>query len=104
MPLPDNVNTVDRFQRATLLPGPVVVRQAVYVHRIPDGRRAHQAGCDVFEWLTSPSVSWVELTMKLGDDSSRREINPYDSTLVGDVTSRFQPQREPFQSREYAVN
>jgi choloylglycine hydrolase len=50
-------------------------------------------------------VIWVELDdLKLGDDSQPLEINPYDSTLVGDVTARFQPQREPFQGREYAVS
>ena len=48
---------------------------------------------------------WVEVDdLKLGDDTQPLEINPYDSTLVGDMTSRFQSQRVPFQSREYAVN
>ena len=60
---------------------------------------------DFFELSTSPNMIWVEVDdLKLGDDSQPLEINPYDSTLVGDMTSRFQPQRVPFQSREYAVN
>jgi penicillin V acylase-like amidase (Ntn superfamily) len=58
-----------------------------------------------FELSTSPNVSWVEFDdLKLGDDSQPLEINPYDSRRWADVTARFQPQRVPSQSREYAVN
>jgi hypothetical protein len=75
MPLPGNVNAVDRFQCATY------AEFGVYNN----------------EYRTVDDL-------KLGDDSQPQEIDPYDSISVGDVTARFQPQRMPFQSREYAVN
>ena len=45
----------------------------------------------LLELSTSPNVIWVEFDdLKLGDDSQPLGINPYDSTLVGDVTARLQ--------------
>ena len=127
MPLPGNVNAVDRFQRAAyyaaLLPEPADVRQAVAglmaIMRnvsVPFGAPYTEFGVynteyrtvvDLtnrlyfFELSTSPNVIWVEFDeLKLGDDSQPLEINPYDTTLIGDVTARFQPER----SRSKAVD
>ncbi len=48
-----------------------------------------------FELSTSPNVIWIDFdALKLDDQPM--EINPYDTTLVGDVTARFQPQPVPF--------
>jgi len=48
-----------------------------------------------FELSTSPSVIWIDFNaMKLTDEPL--EINPYDATLMGDVTSRFEPQKVAF--------
>ena len=67
MPLPGNVNAVDRFQRAAyytaLLPTPVSHRQAV---------------ASVMEGAPSTAV------------------DPYDESLAGDVTDRFAPQDVQF--------
>jgi choloylglycine hydrolase len=40
-------------------------------------------------------VIWIDFGgLKLTDEPL--EINPYDTTLVGDVTSRFEPQKVAF--------
>jgi penicillin V acylase-like amidase (Ntn superfamily) len=121
MPLPGNVNPVDRFQRATyyaaLLPESADTRQAVAsvmaIMRnvsVPFGAPYQDFGVynteyrtviDLsskwyfFELSTSPNVIWIDFdALKLDDQPL--EINPYDTTLVGDVTSRLQPQPVPF--------
>jgi choloylglycine hydrolase len=123
MPLPGNVNAVDRFQRAAyyaaLLPEPTDVRQAVAglmaIMRnvsVPFGAPYAEFGVynteyrtvsDLagkhyfFELSTSPSVIWVEFDkLPLQDGSDPLEINPYDQSLVGNVTDRFQPQPVAF--------
>jgi penicillin V acylase-like amidase (Ntn superfamily) len=121
MPLPGNVNPVDRFQRATyyaaLLPESADTRQAVAsvmaIMRnvsVPFGapyadfgvyNTEYRTVIDLteklyfFELSTSPNVIWIDFdALKLDDQPL--EINPYDTTLVGDVTARFQPQPVPF--------
>ena len=121
MPLPGNVNPVDRFQRAAyysaLLPEPADTRQAVAsvmaIMRnvsVPFGAPYAEFGVYnteyrtvielteklyFFELSTSPNVIWINFdALKLDDQPM--EINPYDTTLVGDVTARFQPQPVPF--------
>jgi penicillin V acylase-like amidase (Ntn superfamily) len=123
MALPGNVNAIDRFQRATyyaeLLPDPGDVRQAVAglmaIMRnvsVPFGAPYAEFGVynteyrtviDLtdkqyfFELSTSPNVIWVEFDgLELSERSAPLQINPYDSTLVGDVTDRFQPQQVAF--------
>ena len=120
-PLPGNVNPRDRFQRAAyysaLLTPPVDRRQAVAsvmaIMRnvsVPFGAPYHDFGVynteyrtviDLteklyfFELSTSPNVIWIDFdALKL--DGQPLEINPYDTTLVGDVTNRLQPQQVPF--------
>ena len=121
MKLPGNVNPVDRFQRATyyaaLLPESADTRQAVAsvmaIMRnvsVPFGapyadfgvyNTEYRTVIDLtekmyfFELSTSPNVIWIDFgDLKLDDQPL--EINPYDTTLVGDVTARFQPQPVPF--------
>jgi penicillin V acylase-like amidase (Ntn superfamily) len=121
MTLPGNVNPVDRFQRATyyaaLLPESADTRQAVAsvmaIMRnvsVPFGapyadfgvyNTEYRTVIDLteklyfFELSTSPNVIWIDFdALKLDDQPL--EINPYDTTLVGDVTARFQPQPVPF--------
>ncbi|MGZ8747196.1 MAG: linear amide C-N hydrolase [Mycobacterium sp.] len=120
MPLPGNVNPVDRFRAtyyAELLPESADTRQAVAsvmaIMRnvsVPFGAPYQDFGVynteyrtviDLteklyfFELSTSPNVIWIDFdALKLDDQPL--EINPYDTTLVGDVTSRFQPQQVPF--------
>jgi penicillin V acylase-like amidase (Ntn superfamily) len=122
MPLPGNVNAVDRYQRAAyyaaLLPDPADVRQAVAglmaVMRnvsVPFGAPYAEFGVYnteyrtvvdltgkqyVFELSTSPNVIWVEFAGLDLSGSEPLQINPYDATLVGDVTARFVPQAVPF--------
>jgi choloylglycine hydrolase len=123
MPLPGNVNAVDRFQRAAyyaaLLPAPVDVRQAVAglmaIMRnvsVPFGAPYAEFGVynteyrtvmDLtdkvyfFELSTSPSVLWVEFDkLPLDGEWGPLQINPYDQALVGNVTDRFQPQSVAF--------
>lgn len=120
-PLPGNVNPRDRFQRAAyysaLLMPPADRRQAVAsvmaIMRnvsVPFGAPYKDFGVynteyrtvvDLteklyfFELSTSPNVIWIDFdALKLDDQPL--EINPYDTTLVGDVTSRFQAQPVPF--------
>jgi choloylglycine hydrolase len=49
-----------------------------------------------FELSTSPNVIWVEFAGLDLSASEPLQINPYDPTLVGDVTARFAPQAVPF--------
>jgi choloylglycine hydrolase len=116
MPLPGNVNPVDRFQRAAyyaaLMPEPTGQRQAVAsvlaVMRnvsVPFGAPYGEFGvynteyrtvCDttnllyVFELTTSPSTIWVHLSgLDLRDGAPTLAVDPYDESLAGDVTGRF---------------
>lgn len=117
MPLPGNVNPVDRFQRAAyysaLLPVPDTQRQAVAnvmaIMRnvsVPFGAPYRDFGVynteyrtvtDLthrmyfFELTTSPSTIWVEFdALALADEPLA--IDPYDESLSGNVTGRFAPQ------------
>jgi choloylglycine hydrolase len=123
MPLPGNVNAVDRFQRAAyysaLMPKPETERQAVAsvmaVMRnvsVPFGAPYGEFGVynteyrtvtDLtnlryfFELTTSPNVIWVDFgTLDLPDGADPQAIDPYDETLIGNVTSRFAPRPLPF--------
>jgi penicillin V acylase-like amidase (Ntn superfamily) len=122
MPLPGNVNAIDRFQRAAyytaLLPDPADVQQAaagvMAIMRnvsVPFGAPYAEFGVynteyrtvvDLtgkqyfFELSTSPNVIWVEFAGLDLSASEPLQINPYDPTLVGDVTARFAPQAVPF--------
>ena len=123
MPLPGNVNAVDRFQRAAyysaLMPKPETERQAVAsvmaVMRnvsVPFGAPYGEFGVynteyrtvtDLtnlryfFELTTSPNVIWVDFgTLDLPDGIDPQAIDPYDETLIGNVTSRFAPRPLPF--------
>jgi len=118
MPLPGNVNAIDRFQRAAyyaaLLPKPVSQRQAVAsvmaIMRnvsVPFGAPYKDFGIydteyrtvtDLtnrmyfFELTTSPNVIWVNLSgLDFNEGAPVVAVDPYDETLVGDVTSRFAP-------------
>lgn len=123
MPLPGNVNAVDRFQRAAyyraLLPEPESERAAVAAVlaimrnvSVPFGAPYHDFGIynteyrtvtDLtdrryfFELTTSPNVIWVELDrLNLAAGAPTVAIDPYDYTLVGDVTDRFTAREMPF--------
>lgn len=123
MPLPGNVNPVDRFQRAAyyaaLLPEPANIRQAVAgvmaVMRnvsVPFGAPYGEFGVynteyrtvtDVtnrlyfFELSTSPSTIWVEFDkLHLSDGGRPLAVDPYDDTLSGNVTERFAPRQLAF--------
>ena len=116
MPLPGNVNAVDRFQRAAyysaLLPAPVSQRQAVAgvmaIMRnvsVPFGapygdfgvyNTEYRTVTDLtnrmyfFELTTSPNVIWISMPeLNLAPGSPAVAIDPYDESLVGDVTDRF---------------
>jgi penicillin V acylase-like amidase (Ntn superfamily) len=123
MPLPGNVNAVDRFQRAAyysaLLPKPVSERQAVAgvmaIMRnvsVPFGapyadfgvyNTEYRTVCDLthrtyfFELTTSPSTIWVRMdALDLSEGAQTRAIDPYDASLTGDVTSQFAPREIGF--------
>jgi choloylglycine hydrolase len=116
MPLPGNVNAVDRFQRAAyfsaLLPEPTSQRQSVAsvlaVMRnvsVPFGAPYEDFGvynteyrtvCDttnrlyVFELTTSPSTIWVRMSgLDFSEGAPTLAVDPYDDSLAGDVTDRF---------------
>lgn len=118
MPLPGNVNPVDRFQRAAyyaaLLPTPSSQREAVAsvlaIMRnvsVPFGapygdfgvyNTEYRTVADLthrvyfFELTTSPNVIWVQLNrLALAPGSPVLAVDPYDETLTGDVTDRFRP-------------
>ena len=123
MPLPGNVNPVDRFQRAAyysaLLPTPHSEREAVAAVlaimrnvSVPFGAPYHDFGIynteyrtvtDVtnrryfFELTTSPNVFWIDVDrLELAPGAPTTAIDPYDYTLIGDVTDRFTPREFPF--------
>jgi penicillin V acylase-like amidase (Ntn superfamily) len=123
MPLPGNVNPVDRFQRAAyflaLLPDAQTTRQAVAAVMaimrnvsVPFGAPYGDFGIynteyrtitDLtrrtyfFELTTSPNVIWTELDgLDLTDGADPQAIDPYDESLIGDVTSRFAPRQIAF--------
>jgi choloylglycine hydrolase len=121
MPLPGNVNPVDRFQRAAyysaLLPKPGSQREAIAsvmaIMRnvsVPFGAPYKDFGVynteyrtvtDVtnrmyfFELTTSPNVIWIEMD-RLKLDAGPIAVNPYDESLVGDVTDHFAAHDLPF--------
>jgi choloylglycine hydrolase len=123
MPLPGNVNAIDRFQRAAyysaLLPKPDSERAAVAgvmaIMRnvsVPFGapyadfgvyNTEYRTVTDVtnkmyyFELTISPNVIWVDMSrLALEPGSLPLVIDPYDDSLVGDVTERFAPQEMAF--------
>jgi penicillin V acylase-like amidase (Ntn superfamily) len=123
MPLPGNVNPVDRFQRAAyflaLLPEAQTTRQAVAAVMaimrnvsVPFGapygdfgiyNTEYRTVTDLtrrtyfFELTTSPNVIWIELDgLDLTDGADPQAIDPYDESLIGDVTSRFAPRQIAF--------
>lgn len=123
MPLPGNVNAIDRFQRAAyycaLLPKPDSERAAVAgvmaIMRnvsVPFGapyadfgvyNTEYRTVTDVtnkmyyFELTISPNVIWVDMTrLALDPGSLPLVIDPHDDSLVGDVTERFMPQQMTF--------
>lgn len=123
MPLPGNVNAVDRFQRAAyysaLLPEPKSQREAVAgviaIMRnvsVPFGAPYAEFGVynteyrtvtDLtnrmyfFELTTSPNLIWVNFDgLKLGDTKTPLVVDPFDDTLIGDITDRFTPREMPF--------
>ena len=123
MPLPGNVNAVDRFQRAAyysaLLPTPNSQREAVAsvmaIMRnvsVPFGAPYAEFGVynteyrtvtDLtnrmyfFELTTSANVIWVQMDLlDLAEGAPTLAVDPYDETLVGDVTDRFEPREMPF--------
>ena len=123
MPLPGNVNAVDRFQRAAyysaLLPEPKSEREAVAgvlaVMRnvsVPFGAPYDDFGiynteyrtvCDLtnmayyFELTTSPNVIWAQLAeLELPEGSTPLVVDPYDYSMIGDVTARFEPRAVGF--------
>jgi penicillin V acylase-like amidase (Ntn superfamily) len=116
MPLPGNVNAVDRFQRAayfsSLLPEPTGERQSVAIVlavmrnvSVPFGapygdfgvyNTEYRTVCDttnllyVFELTTSPSTIWVRMSgLDLSDGAPTLAVDPYDDSLSDDVTGRF---------------
>lgn len=121
MPLPGNVNPIDRFQRAAyysaLLPEPTSQREAVagimaIMRNVSVPFGAPYAGFGIynteyrtvidltnrmyfFELTTSPNVIWIDMD-RLALDNTPIAINPYGESLVGDVTDRFKPHDLPF--------
>ena len=116
LPLPGNVNPVDRFQRAAyfraLLPEPADERAAVAgvlaIARnvsVPFGAPYGEFGIYnteyrtvgnltdrryFFELATAPSVIWVDFAkLDLSAGTTVRALDPYDVTLAGDVTARL---------------
>lgn len=124
MPLPGNVNPIDRFQRAAyylaLLPEPASEREAVAslmsVMRntsVPFGAPYKDFGIYnteyrtvanltdrryYFELTTSPNVMWAELDrFDLAPGAPVRRLNPDNINLAGDVSARFRKRsKAPF--------
>lgn len=123
MPLPGNVNPVDRFARATyyleMLPDPGNEREAVAsvlsIMRnvsVPFGAPYKDTGvynteyrtvADItnrryfFELSTLPNVIWTELDRHdLAEGSGVRSLDPDDLSLTGDVSDRFTPTPAPY--------
>lgn len=118
LPIPGNVNAVDRFQRAAyytaLLPKPKDDREAVAslmsVMRnasVPFGapygdfgvyNTEYRTMVDLtnrryfFELSTSPSLIWTDLdSFDLSIGAPLMLLDPYDTTLSGDVTAHYAP-------------
>lgn len=123
MPLPGNVNPIDRFQRATyfgmLLPKPANEREAaasiLSVARnvsVPFGAPYQDFGTYnteyrtalnlssrlyYFEMTNNPSVVWVDLSvMNLEPGQPVRTLDPGDTSLSGNVIGYFRPSPTPF--------
>ncbi|WP_030759099.1 MULTISPECIES: linear amide C-N hydrolase [unclassified Streptomyces] len=125
VPLPGNVNAVDRFQRAayfsSLLPEPADDRQAVAgilaVTRnasVPFGapyregrfhtyNTEYRTICDLtskryfFELATSPNLLWAEIDrFDLSPGAPVLMLDPEGIDLVGNVSDRFTPAPAPF--------
>ncbi|MFO1141000.1 MAG: linear amide C-N hydrolase [Amaricoccus sp.] len=123
MPLPGNVNPVDRFQRAAyylaLLPKPASEREAaagiLAIARnvsVPFGapykgfgiyNTEYRTVADLtarryfFELSNAPSLLWVDLTaMNLDAGQPVRTLNPDDLNLAGNVLAAFTPAPAPF--------
>lgn len=123
MPLPGNVNPLDRFARATyysaLLPKPKNDREAAAsmfaIARnvsVPFGapykgfgiyNTEYRTVMDLtnkryfFELTTSPNVVWADLTQfNLAPGAPTRTLNPDNIDLSGDVTKKFIKAKAPF--------
>ncbi|MFJ6944599.1 linear amide C-N hydrolase [Streptomyces wuyuanensis] len=125
LPLPGNVNAVDRFQRAayftSLLPEPAdeqeavaavlaVTRNASVPFGAPyrSGRFAtynteYRTICDLtgrryfLELATSPNLLWAELDrFDLSPGAPVMTLSPDKHSLVGDVSRAFAPSPAPF--------
>ncbi|MFJ7592048.1 linear amide C-N hydrolase [Streptomyces sp. NPDC097617] len=125
VPLPGNVNAVDRFQRAAyfsaLLPEPAGDRQAVAAilavtrnASVPFGapyregkfrtyNTEYRTVCDLtngryfFELSTSPNLLWAELArFDLSPGAPTMTLHPEDIDLVANVSDRFTPSPAPF--------
>ncbi|MGC1349259.1 MAG: linear amide C-N hydrolase [Xanthobacteraceae bacterium] len=123
MPLPGNVNPIDRFQRAAyyiaLLPKPKDERETVAsvfaIARnvsVPFGAPYESFGIYnteyrtvmnltdtryYFELTTSPNVIWADLLkMNLKPGASVMVLNPDDIALSGNVTGKFKAAKAPF--------
>ena len=123
MPLPGNVNAIDRFQRATyylnLLPEPASEREAaagiLAIARnvsVPFGapykgfgiyNTEYRTAANLtnriyyFELTNSPSVIWTDLSaMNLEAGQPVRVLDPYDADLSGNVIGSFRAAPAPF--------
>lgn len=123
MPLPGNVNPVDRFQRATyyraLLPKPATEREAaagiLAIARnvsVPFGapykgfgiyNTEYRTAANLsarryyFELTNSPNVIWADLAkLNLQAGQAVLVLDPDDIALSGDVTAAFKPAKAPF--------
>lgn len=122
-PLPGNINAVDRFQRAAyfaaMLPEPTDEREAVAgllaIMRnvsVPFGAPDADFGtydteyrtvADLtnrwyfFELSRSANLLWVDLTaVNLDEGAPVVAVDPYDYSLIGDVTARLTPRELAF--------
>lgn len=123
LPIPGNVNPVDRFQRAAyfsaMLPDPRDERAAaasmLAIMRnvsVPFGAPYDEFGiynteyrtvADLtnrryfFELATAPNVVWAELdSFDLKDNEPVRVLDPTEISLCGDVSDKFTPARIGF--------
>lgn len=123
MPLPGNVNAIDRFQRAAyyraLLPKPKTEREAaasiLAIARnvsVPFGapykgfgiyNTEYRTAANLnakryyFELTNSPSLLWIDLSsVNLDAGQPVRAVNPDDIYLVGNIIDRLQPIKAPF--------
>jgi penicillin V acylase-like amidase (Ntn superfamily) len=123
MPLPGNVNPIDRFQRAAyymaMLPQPKDEQAAIAsmfaIARnvsVPFGAPYKNFGIYnteyrtvmnltdrryYFELTTSPNVIWADLLkMKLDPGANVMVLDPDDVALSGNVTGRFKAAKAPF--------